>query len=259
MEQKTKLLDVLHQGKIFWVVLCVTLFIVIGIFIGANFLNKSRKEFTSFQEQLQKERQINISLHQSIQQHKEILVSKDKIISNMKSWKEQKSFINVNKDMLENNLKHYSKLSSSNRKIIIETVLDESRKYNINPLIVYALCDTESSFRFWIEHKSTFIKMSKKKVKIRAVGLGGIVWEWWGDKLKKANIAEVRSDLFEPKINIQAITFILNEFSKMEMLKGCKSKDESMLRRYFGGNFKSYSDKIDKKVMSIVRPNLYRY
>ena len=113
--------------------------------------------------------------------------------------------------------------------------------------------------RFEIQHSLTTIVINKKKLKIRAVGLGGVVWEWWGDKLKEAGIAEVRSDLFLPDVNIRAAAFVLNEMSKRELLKGTKSKDESMLRRYFGGNYKAYSDKIDKKVMSIVRPNLYRY
>ena len=67
------------------------------------------------------------------------------------------------------------------------------------------------------------------------------------------------SILFDPIINIKSAAFIMNEMYKREMLKGTKSKDESMLRRYFGGNFKKYSDDIDKKVMSIVKPNLYRY
>ena len=225
---------------------------IIGLVSGATYLNKSRSDFNKLIINNDNISILNKNLETEI-------VIKDKRIDEMKSWKEQKSFVMINRNLLEINLKAYSKLSSVNQKIIIDTVLSESAKFNINPIILYSLLHVESSMRFWVEHNSIKVKINEKMISVRAVGLGGVVWEWWGDKLKKAKIAEVRSDLFNPEVNIKAAAFILNEYSKMKMLKGTKSKDESMLRRYFGGNFKSYSERIDKKVMSIVRPNLYRY
>ena len=231
----------------------------IGIGGGAKYLNKSQTEYTKIVN-LKKQKIEKIQeLTSQISKLKITIAKKDERIGEMKSWKNNKSFVMVNRGLLETNLKHYSKLSSANRKIILDTVIAESTKYNINPIILYSLLHVESSMRFWIQHTPVNIIIKKKKRRIQAVGLGGVVWEWWGDKLKVAGIAEVRSDLFNPEVNIKSAAFILNEFSKMDKLKGTKSKDESMLRRYFGGNFKSYSDKIDKKVMSIVRPNLYRY
>jgi len=232
---------------------------VLGIIMGGMYLNKSQSEYKKL---VLEKKHIETQI---LQKNKDIssLVDESKIkdarIAEMKSWKDQKSFIMINRNLLETNLKTYPKLSAHNRKIIIDTVLSEAAKYNINPIILYSLLHVESTMRFWIQHSPVKITVNKKKRTVQAVGLGGVVWEWWGDQLKKANIAEVRSDLFNPETNIKAAAFILNEFSKREMLKGTKSKDESMLRRYFGGNFKSYSDKIDKKVMRIVRPNLYRY
>lgn len=232
---------------------------VLGIIMGGMYLNKSQSEYKKL---VLEKKHIETQI---LQKNKDIssLVEESKIkdarIAEMKSWKDQKSFIMINRNLLETNLKTYPKLSAHNRKIIIDTVLSEAAKYNINPIILYSLLHVESTMRFWIQHSPVKITVNKKKRTVQAVGLGGVVWEWWGDQLKKANIAEVRSDLFNPETNIKAAAFILNEFSKREMLKGTKSKDESMLRRYFGGNFKSYSDKIDKKVMRIVRPNLYRY
>jgi len=230
-----------------------------GVVIGSKYLNKSQSEFEIIKKELKK-REIkltNVSLEKE-QLEKRILTLNTKI-KNINSWKDKKSFILINRSLLEANLKLYTKLSPRIQKIIIENVIETARKYNINPLIVYSLLHVESTMRFQIEHSRVLITIKGKKKYVRAVGLGGIVWEWWGEALKKEGIAQTRSDLFLPDVNIKAVGFVLNEMYKKPTLKGCKSKDESMLRRFFGGNFKNYSDKIDAKVMSIVKPNLYRY
>ena len=236
---------------------------ILGVGLGARYLNKSQKDFSKIKTDLTKNKnkiETLISKNKTlVEKYNKIVKEKDKQISKMKSWKDQKSFVMINRDILEENLKVYTSLSKTNRKKILDTVLSEAAKYNINPIILYSLLHVESSMRFWIQHSPVKIKIHGRYKTIRAVGLGGVVWEWWGKQLQDAHIAEVRSDLFNIEPNIKATAFILNEFSKRKMLKGTKSKDESMLRRYFGGNFKAYSDRIDRKVMSIVRPNLYRY
>lgn len=232
---------------------------VAGITMGGKYLNKSQKQYNLLSDNKNNVvKELNVQIEEN-NKLKTIISTRDNRIAEMKSWKDQKSFVMVNRALLEQNLKWYPKLSSTNRKIILDTIISESTKYNINPIILYSLLHVESSMRFWIQHTPVKVTINKRKRTVQAVGLGGVVWEWWHKQLKEANIAEVRSDLFNPETNIKAAAFILNEFSKRGKLKGTKSKDESMLRRYFGGNFKSYSDKIDKKVMSIVRPNLYRY
>jgi len=235
----------------------------IGVGLGAKYLNKSQEDFNHIKQELkitQDKLAITKSQLTKLKSEFESVVSlKDKQILEMKSWKDRKSFVMVNRNLLEENLKTYKKLTAKNRKIILDTVISEATKYNINPIILYSLLHVESSMRFWIQHTPIKITINKRPRTVMAVGLGGVVWEWWGKQLINAKIAEVRSDLFDPEINIKATAFILNEFSKRKMLKGTKSKDESMLRRYFGGNFKSYSDKIDKKMMMIIRPNIYRY
>jgi hypothetical protein len=154
--------------------------------------------------------------------------------------------------------KMYPALSSRVKTVIIDTILRESNKYNVNPLILYSLIHTESSMRPWIEHKRILITIKGKKKYIRAVGLGGVVWEWWGNALKKANIAEVRSDLFDPEVNIKAVAYIYNAFYKMEKHKKASTQDESAMIRYFGGGYKSYFVKIDTKVAQLIRQKLYR-
>ena len=154
--------------------------------------------------------------------------------------------------------KMYPHLSTKVKETIVKTILDESKKYNINPLIIYSLIHTESSMRPWIEHKRVLININGKKKYIQAVGLGGIVWEWWGKQLKEANIAEVRSDLFNPEVNIKAVVYVYNVFYKKRTHKKADTQDESAMIRYFGGGYKSYFNKIDKKVAQLIRTKMYR-
>lgn len=161
-------------------------------------------------------------------------------------------------DLLNDMIKNYPEISIKTKILILETILSESEKYNMNPLILYSLVYVESSFRVYLEHEPTMIDKSGKKIKIRAVGLTGVVWEWWGDKLKDAGIAETRGDLFDPVTNIKAGAFVYNELYHMEKHKSANYKDESALLRYFGGDFVSYIGRIDAKIATFVRPNLYR-
>lgn len=248
----------------------VILSLVSGIWVGANYLNKSVAEFNKLENK-------NSVLNSRIEKIKKtnseelhnIQVKYDKSVEQVNSLKDKveriskrggSSFITVNKEMLAKDLDRYKFLSTRNKKIIIDTVIQEASKYGINPIILYSLLHIETSMEFWKQHALTSITLDNgKTIKVRAVGLGGVIWEWQKEHLIKAKIAFSRSDLFDPKINIQATALVMDIMSKRSQLKGTKSKDESMLRRYFGGNYKSYSDKIDKKVMSIVRPNLYRY
>lgn len=161
-------------------------------------------------------------------------------------------------DLKQNIISNYPNISSKNKIIIMNTILEVSDKYNFNPLILYSLIHTESSMRYWIEHKRVLININNKKKYIRAVGLGGVVWEWWSKQLKKEGIAEVRSDLFDPATNIRAIGYIYNSFYNMRKLKKASTQDESAMIRYFGGGYKSYFEKIDRKVAELISQKLYR-
>ena len=169
------------------------------------------------------------------------------------------SFVQFTAEDLEADInKMYPSISKRVKHIITKSILTESNKYGINPLILYSLLHTESSMRPWIEHKRILIKIKDKKIYIRAVGLGGVVWEWWGNELKEAGIAEVRSDLFDPEVNIKAVAYIYNVFYNKKIHKKASTQDESAMIRYFGGGYKSYFEKIDKKVAQLIRQKLYR-
>lgn len=177
----------------------------------------------------------------------------------LKELEQNKSFVLVNKSVLLEDLRvNFPNISNTTRTKIVQTIVEEAQRYGVNPMILYSICYVESSFRFWLEHDDVKIPVKGKEVKTKAVGLTGVIWEYWEEPLKIAGIAETKGDLFDPLINIKASAFIYNENFNKELLKGAKTRDESALLRYFGGNFPSYVQKIDAKMASLVRPTLFR-
>ena len=177
----------------------------------------------------------------------------------LKELEQNKSFVLVNKSVLLEDLRvNFPDISNTTRTKIVQTIIEEAQRYGINPMILYSICYVESSFRFWLEHDGVKIPVKGKEVNTKAVGLTGVIWEYWEEPLKTAGIAETKGDLFDPVINIKASAFIYNENFNKELLKGAKTRDESALLRYFGGNFPSYIHKIDTKMASLVRPTLFR-
>ena len=95
------------------------------------------------------------------------------------------SVVHVGKEDLLNDLAtNYPDVSMKTKIAILETILSESEKYGMNPLILYSIAYTESTFRHWLEHETATIQKNGKPVKIKAVGLMGTVWEWHGEELK---------------------------------------------------------------------------
>ena len=65
-------------------------------------------------------------------------------------------------------------------KELINAIKNTAHKYNIEPLILYSICATESSFRWWLTHTKIHVKDWKGNfVDTHAIGLGGIVYEIW--------------------------------------------------------------------------------
>jgi len=178
------------------------------------------------------------------------------------------SFIIINKKTLISDMKkRFPQFSDKVSKIIVDTVMEESDKYDINPIILYALGIVESTHRYWIEHAKINIlvyqnngsgKKEKKQISTHAVGWGGVVWEYHEEMLKEKGIAEKRYDLFDPAVNIRATAAIYNKYRNLPLKKGTSHKDISAQRRYFGGNFKSYSDKIKLQIVEIMTSELYK-
>lgn len=172
---------------------------------------------------------------------------------------QERSFIQVlENDLVVDIMNNYDELPNRTKTEIVKTIMESSAEYGINPLIIYFMLHAESSMRPHIKHSLVEIKVNKKLIKTQAIGLGGVIYEWWGEKLIKAGIIANKADLFDPILNIRATCFILNENYKMPMHPSATSKDGSALLRYFGGNFPSYFKRIDEKILSFVSNKIYR-
>lgn len=234
----------LHHLKTNLTLVLVGLVVILGI--GA------KVTMNSWNADVKEKESLSMNLSQTSKELESIKNEYYEVVNNS-------SLVYVSKeDLLNDLIKNYPEVSMKTKVLILETIISEAEKYNMNPLILYSVIYVESSFRHWLEHEPTTIDMNGKKVKVRAVGLSGIIWEWWGTKLKDAGIAETRGDLFDPVTNIKAGAFVYNQMYKMEMHKSAQYKDESALLRYFGGDFISYVQRIDAKIATFTRPNLYR-
>ena len=186
-------------------------------------------------------------------------VYKDKIVYKTKTItvkaEPAHSFVSIGPDDLSNDLEtHYSHLAKRQRKLVLDTLEEVSKTYKINPLILYSLISVESSFRPWITHSQVTIQGKKTN----GIGLGGIIYLWWGEKLKKAGILETKSELYDIDTNIRAIGFVFNEMKQLPLKKGTVDQTTSAMRRYFGANFRSYSDKIKLKISQLIAAKLYK-
>lgn len=150
-------------------------------------------------------------------------------------------------------LETYPHLSAKHRDRILSTIITASKQYNINPLILYSIIYTESTFRWWLIHD-----IPKTKNKDPAIGLGGIRYSIWGDQLKSAGILDVKSDLFDIEPNIMSIAYIYDHYRSQPLLSGATSADMSAMLRYFGGNHKEYFTRIDDKISSMIKTKIYK-
>lgn len=159
---------------------------------------------------------------------------------------EKRSFNTRISKAILNDMSKIDYISENEKLKIFNSIIKNSEIYNINPIVLYSVLYTESSLKPYMEHKETYIPSLKKRIK--AVGLGGVVWEFWKDDLNKNNIAQTRQDLFEIETNIAASAYILNTYKSQNQLDKAKTNVDSMLMRYYGSSSANYEGKIYKKI-----------
>ena len=211
------------------------------------YIDKSAEKVSNQNKQIKQTNQIKKVLKPKI-------IYKEKIVYRNKA----DSIITISKDTLIKDIKNYKNISSANKALILQSIYKYSKKYNINPLIIYAVLATESSFRFWIKHGLVTIIVKDKKIKTRAIGIGAIIYEWWGPELIKNHIIETKSDLYNIPNNIEATCYILSKNMEKPILKGLKTKQESAFLRYFGGSKATwYVDRVNKVLANLLKTELY--
>ena len=131
----------------------------------------------------------------------------------------------------------------------VDEILKQSFLHNIDPKLVYATIYVESTFNEDAEHKPTYVRKLRKEV--QALGLGGVVWEFWGSYLLKHTTLTQKSDLKDPIKNIEATAAILGHLASYEIHPRAKTPEESASIRYYGAHSSKYLKKIKRRVQNI--------
>lgn len=109
-------------------------------------------------------------------------------------------------------------------------VIESSIRHHVPALILAGIVMQESSCRYDAVSATG------------AIGLTQIDWRWWGEFLKSFGIASQKSDLFNPRISIEAGAAIL-----ANLLRSYNGDIEQALRHY-SGRAKKYSAKVFRRV-----------
>lgn len=123
---------------------------------------------------------------------------------------------------------HSTKISHKTARNIVKEALKTNK-----PLLILAIFSAESEFNPGAVSNAG------------ALGLGQIMWKYWGEDLKKAEIAKESRDLFDYDTNIQATSFILEK-----LLKG--NNDIAIaLTKYLGASNNYYKNKITETLTNL--------
>lgn len=131
--------------------------------------------------------------------------------------------------------------------IAIPEIKSTSEKYKIPIGLLHAIFRVESDYRFNITHADVVVPVKGKSAKTNAVGLGGILWVYWGESLRSEKIAEVEQDLFLPNVSIRATGYILRYLIDSEIKAGGKNSYNilsNVVRRYYGAYSSLYMSKM---------------
>lgn len=214
-------------------VICFLGFTSLGFYLGENYISSD--------------------YNRTVETYKDSLNSMENYIKSIKKENDdlksktlkQISLVGIAKD-----LEGFKSLSHKEKTLIYDSIVKFGKKYDINPIILYSVIYTESTLRPYIEHSEVYIKGIDKKV--RAIGLGGIVYEIWGKELKENGIIETRQDLFFIENNIESVAYVLNKYFNMDTLPNAQSQLQSALMRYYGSQYSNYQNKILLKVASLI-------
>ena len=215
--------------------------LILGIIVGIiiNYSNEQAKDYkgkiTALNDTIK-------ALNYELNTTKRLLVKTDP----------DEIILKLTKQSIALDLDTFKHLSTREKSVIYSAIIEASKRYEINPLVIYSILYSESTFRSYLKHADITLIIDNKKIKTNAIGLGGIVWEWWGEDLVAEGIAETKDDLFDPRTNIFATAYVYKVMYSREKLKSAESQGESALMRYFGGEYKWYAAKINTKMINVI-------
>lgn len=145
-------------------------------------------------------------------------------------------------DLIRADLDSNYVLSASVKDEIISSIDLTSKEFGIPRMYLHAVFQTESSYRFWIDHPIVRVPVFGKITETRAKGMAGIIWLFWKDSLIAKGIVEVESDLYIPSKSIRSCGYILRYF--INESKDSKDIISSVSTRYLGAYSKLYESKM---------------
>jgi hypothetical protein len=165
-----------------------------------------------------------------------------------KSDEEKTIYVNSNYelDIIRADLNTYGS-SKMFLDIVIPEIKETSEKYRIPIGLLHAIFRVESDYRFNITHDKVVVPVKGNNVATNGVGLGGILWVYWGDSLRANKIAEVEQDLFLPNVSIRATGYILRVLINSEIKAGGKNSHNilaNVVKRYYGAYNDQYVERM---------------
>jgi len=149
---------------------------------------------------------------------------------------------NFQSELIKEDLKTYNYLKNKDIEKIIFNMQIYSIKYNLPIGLLHSIFRIETEYKFWIKHNNDY-----------AVGLGGVVWSCWKNKLIENNIAKSKNELRKIDNNIHATAFILRYFINIINEKqNDKFIIDDLIKYYYGAKNDKYYNK-----MKIVTSDLW--
>ena len=146
-----------------------------------------------------------------------------------------------------NNLDYLSNRTSN----IIQTSMQEAAgKYKLPIILMHAIFKVESDYMYWVNHPTVRVMVNGRRIITNAIGLGGIMWCFWGDSLKANGIAETKSDLYMPDVNVMASAYVLrtliNDVAKNYPRLTKKNILSKVIKLYYGAYSRTYLRKMQR-------------
>ena len=131
-------------------------------------------------------------------------------------------------------------MSKGYRNEIAEAIEYTSFEFGISKRLLLASCIKESSINPNVKHEYVKVlvwkdetRKERVKVKTRALGLNGVIFEIHKFRLEKIGINK-KTDLYKPINSLRAMANIITDYKKLRIVEGAKNKTESALMRYYG-------------------------
>ncbi|MGA8264548.1 MAG: hypothetical protein WB779_08920 [Ignavibacteriaceae bacterium] len=157
--------------------------------------------------------------------------------------------------IVSRNINKADYISNKVGKIIQSSMKDASEKYHLPIILLYAIFKVESDYMYWINHPEVNVRVHRKRIITNAIGLGGVMWCFWGDSLIAHHIAETKSDLYLPDVNVMASAYILRTLINDEALNNPRLSKTNILnnviRRYYGEYDRTYYKKMQKFISEL--------